>query len=1000
VDGISNDVFVTKDGKRIMDVNSSLTSSMTDNTKYGYNSKLNLDIQTLSVVSLLTMNKVKIYDAIRFINSQYVVKYGKETTQYAVQTETEESRKKEVGNDLLNELLTRAKNANGGTRTDTEIQMEGKGPVTNEDLVIVTRLNPRSKALVNKTNAERRAFYDNLDPQERYAYYMAELRILNAYLTLSKKHTPELIAFSQIVKLTKGIASSTKETSFKGDEDLRNYLETLNLKLVHTVDGWRVEYGDAKPEDLPLYDFKDILNRHLISLENLKVFADKTEAQKNYFISQTKFAETLRKKLNRGLKKRMKNKVRTKAMTQIRRDMESFLMITAWRNSLPENERENLNNYLFTDIAEKNGVLSLVALKEDLMARYPHLEKNLVLQQNIINFKNDQEGLLSKLEANTRSKGNKGFEGMLLTAMRVLANNEGYPLVNAMIKHLIAKNGLQFKNDSPIGLFSPGIYGNEFPFSTLMDEYTSVLNSGNEEDFVRVFGKTPNKLIEEFQELFMLDVNNRDFITKLPEKLLDTAAPEKLVSPVTVTSTGFTIDFDKGVLNKINEALYDDVTGQLVETLDTTDSDRKQRGYNLKKLEAFQFEKKNQQLKRRDKKVAVFDFPKFIQIGKDKYKLKEYVLADNRYEKDEKRFSTEPDSDGNYLGTAATYEKVPTLGYWGVSVIGRTLEEANERTFDDMLALVKKAKGGEQAAMEAADELDMVDDLFDYAAPVSNIPSTPVQVIPQLFTQGTSTRKTYSGKITSLQPNQIFVFGSNEGSSKGAAPTHGAGAAKLAKDKFGAIQGQSRGIQGQSYAIVTKKFYDIEKSSTPQEIITEIKSLYEYAKQNPNKEFLVSDYSESNLNGYTGQEMADMFNLASPIPSNIVFNENFDKLIQSSAQPVETPMSKQDQLVQKNMQGLTGATVTAGAADTASKDLLIFSLTSKGFKTVSDLFYKMYTESFKKNGAPIPAIFAKLQQMGIFAQKDEVNPAFNDAVRKVVMEASPEEVNEMNQKLC
>ena len=103
--------------------------------------------------------------------------------------------------------------------------------------------------------------------------------------------------------------------------------------------------------------------------------------------------------------------------------------------------------------------------------------------------------------------------------------------------------------------------------------------------------------------------------------------------------------------------------------------------------------------------------------------------------------------------------------------------------------------------------------------------------------------------------------------------------------------GQPRGLQGQSYAIVTKKFYDVEKSSTPEEIIKEIKNLYEFARQNPTKEFLVSDYSESNLNGYTGQEMADMFVKAGPIPSNIVFNENFDKLIptQPTAEDLKNP---------------------------------------------------------------------------------------------------------------
>ena len=51
--------------------------------------------------------------------------------------------------------------------------------------------------------------------------------------------------------------------------------------------------------------------------------------------------------------------------------------------------------------------------------------------------------------------------------------------------------------------------------------------------------------------------------------------------------------------------------------------------------------------------------------------------------------------------------------------------------------------------------------------------------------------------ITKLEPNYIFVFGSNpEG-------RHGAGAAKAAL-KFGAKYGIGRGLQGQTYALVTK----------------------------------------------------------------------------------------------------------------------------------------------------------------------------------------------------
>lgn len=136
--------------------------------------------------------------------------------------------------------------------------------------------------------------------------------------------------------------------------------------------------------------------------------------------------------------------------------------------------------------------------------------------------------------------------------------------------------------------------------------------------------------------------------------------------------------------------------------------------------------------------------------------------------------------------------------------------------------------------------------------------------------------------INSLEPNQIFVFGSN---TQG---RHGKGAALIAKNKFGAEYGNPEGPQGQSYAIITK---DLTKrthpSRTPEQIKEQIHNLYEYAKENPDKEFLVA-YSGTgqNLNAYSNQEMADMFN-SEPIPNNIVFEQEFNKLI-----PIQTTTEK------------------------------------------------------------------------------------------------------------
>jgi len=133
--------------------------------------------------------------------------------------------------------------------------------------------------------------------------------------------------------------------------------------------------------------------------------------------------------------------------------------------------------------------------------------------------------------------------------------------------------------------------------------------------------------------------------------------------------------------------------------------------------------------------------------------------------------------------------------------------------------------------------------------------------------------KTYKGNILKLKPNQIFVFGSN---TQG---RHGKGAALKAKERFGAIYGQAYGLQGQSYAIVTKDLTTYKHPSISSEhIINQIKKLYLFAEENRNLEFLVA-YSGTkiNLNGYSNQEMFDMFFTLEP-PKNIVFEYEFSKL--------------------------------------------------------------------------------------------------------------------------
>jgi len=135
----------------------------------------------------------------------------------------------------------------------------------------------------------------------------------------------------------------------------------------------------------------------------------------------------------------------------------------------------------------------------------------------------------------------------------------------------------------------------------------------------------------------------------------------------------------------------------------------------------------------------------------------------------------------------------------------------------------------------------------------------------------------YKGNIKP-SPNTIFVFGSNpEG-------RHGAGAAKVAKDKFGAIYGQGEGLQGNAYGLPTKDLRVKEnkgsKSIAPIDIVLSIERLYDVARDNPNKLFKIAyrNVQEASLSGYTGVDMMDMFNAAkgtNPIPSNIIFSKEW-----------------------------------------------------------------------------------------------------------------------------
>jgi len=154
-------------------------------------------------------------------------------------------------------------------------------------------------------------------------------------------------------------------------------------------------------------------------------------------------------------------------------------------------------------------------------------------------------------------------------------------------------------------------------------------------------------------------------------------------------------------------------------------------------------------------------------------------------------------------------------------------------------------------------------------------------------------RKFWSGnEIKELKQNEVFIMGTN--------PTgiHGSGAAKAGL-KFGAKYGVGRGLVGQTYGLITKNLdgkagyiekatgikYELEgfRSVSPEMIKNNIRELYDCARQNSDKNFLVTykydvwtnGTPKKSLNGYTSQEMLELFILEQDIPDNIVFHDSY-----------------------------------------------------------------------------------------------------------------------------
>lgn len=124
----------------------------------------------------------------------------------------------------------------------------------------------------------------------------------------------------------------------------------------------------------------------------------------------------------------------------------------------------------------------------------------------------------------------------------------------------------------------------------------------------------------------------------------------------------------------------------------------------------------------------------------------------------------------------------------------------------------------------------------------------------------------FTGTVTYLLPNQVFVFGSN------IRGMHGGGAARFAHQNFAAKWGVGEGMTGQCYALPTME-------GGVDYIRRKVNAFIDYAASHPELEFLVTPIA-CGIAGFKVSEIAPLFLRALPM-QNIILPEPFVRVLEN-----------------------------------------------------------------------------------------------------------------------
>lgn len=730
----------TQDNIRIMDILSTITTAMTDNPKWGFVNKLGLSLQVLAAVSNLVSLGYNFETSIFLVNQDYLKKHIE-----AIEAKSNNLRAPGERSVDLNKMLQ---------RTLTELAEEIKK--------IDPKFDPKRFGNTFTTEElEEGLKVKDREGEERLQYLLTNYNALNFY----DQFEPITNTFSKvgsIMKITKGTGASF------GEEDA--FFKTLNDlggEFVKNSKGeWKLV---TKKSNKIMPGILKVFTEHALTIKNLAILADKKDITKNVAIRRTSLFEKTLKGSLATFKARIFNRVAKE--NALSKNLLSFLVLRAYEKQ----ERETL-------FSISNVTQTLYKLNEDqqtlrdeyltLSEKYPDLVGNSVALFSIEFNDPTKNGFSSNTY--TTTKGSPEFEERISNDFENLYNHQQTrPFIIKLFNYLIAKDALQFKNQSFINIMPPTIFKRYSKASKKVQELLK--KNSSPEEFMKLFDKTENAVIDEYMELHVRN----------PETFYDIVTPHETLTeknlPLTIGkdtegNTTFTIDLFKGMeVSDFKNDLY-----SLTEALTNTGEDFSMEDL-VSKLKKETSEKRSEIFKTNLEAIA--NFPELFiissyedkQQNETKFRLRILFKDGIRLPKTETRKATiavltnaenstmtkqgpvftaaERNSLGLKQGTKATYTLKDFVGnkFNKVTPFGMGLAQAETVTQEKLMPQILE-EDGESSIFET-----LTNKIFKPTPTVTKTiqPSTSVKEGVEV------TSENYTSELLRINSDKLFLFGDN-----------------------------------------------------------------------------------------------------------------------------------------------------------------------------------------------------------------------------------------------